>query len=85
MDPLPLALRWPKRLRVAVQLIKVSDGFPLWSVTYDPTLDDIFAVQDDIAQSVARQLCEALLGRSEETPSHCGTERGRRPSGPGLG
>src|SRR6185436_6407436 len=40
------------RVRIAVQLVKVTDGYPLWSETYDRTLDDIFAVQDDIAQSV---------------------------------
>jgi len=50
------------RLRVAVQLVNVTDGFPLWSETYDRTLDDIFAVQDDIAQSVVRELRHTLLG-----------------------
>ncbi|MEO5618232.1 MAG: serine/threonine-protein kinase, partial [Candidatus Eisenbacteria bacterium] len=40
------------RVRITVQLVKVADGFQLWSETYDRTLDDIFAVQDDIAQSV---------------------------------
>ena len=42
--------------------MKVSDGFHLWTETYDRTLDDIFAVQDDIAQSVVRELRTALLG-----------------------
>jgi len=37
----------------------------LWSATYDRELEDIFAVQDDIAQSVVKELREALLG---ETP-----------------
>jgi Tfp pilus assembly protein PilF len=45
-----------------VQLVKVSDGYHLWSETYDRTLDDIFAVQDDIAQSVVKELRTALLG-----------------------
>jgi len=40
------------RVRISVQLVKVSDGYHLWSETYDRTLEDIFAVQDDIAQSV---------------------------------
>ena len=53
------------RVRIAVQLVKVADGFQLWSETYDRTLDDIFAVQDDIAQSVVKELRAALLG---ETP-----------------
>ena len=50
------------RVRISVQLVKVSDGFPLWSETYDRTLDDIFAVQDDIARSVVKELRSALLG-----------------------
>lgn len=56
------------RVRIAVQLVKVSDGYHLWSETYDRTLDDIFAVQDDIAQSVVKELRQALLG--EEPDSH---------------
>ena len=50
------------RARFAVQLVKVADGYHLWSETYDRTLDDIFAVQDDIAQSVVAALRETLLG-----------------------
>jgi TolB-like protein/tetratricopeptide (TPR) repeat protein len=50
------------RMRISVQLVKVADGYQLWSETYDRTLDDIFAVQDDIAQSVVKQLRSALLG-----------------------
>jgi serine/threonine protein kinase len=50
------------RVRIAVQLVKVSDGFHLWSETYDRTLEDIFAVQDDIAQSVVKELRTTLLG-----------------------
>ncbi|MEO6463399.1 MAG: protein kinase, partial [Candidatus Eisenbacteria bacterium] len=50
------------RVRIAVQLVKVADGYPLWSETYDRTLDDIFAVQDDIAQAVVKELRVALLG-----------------------
>ncbi len=50
------------RVRISVQLVKVSDGCHLWSKTYDRTLEDIFAVQDDIAQSVVKELCATLLG-----------------------
>ncbi len=50
------------RVRISVQLVKVADGFHLWAETYDRTLDDIFAVQDDIAQSVVKELRAALLG-----------------------
>jgi serine/threonine-protein kinase len=50
------------RVRISVQLVNVADGYHLWSETYDRTLDDIFAVQDDIAQSVVKELRTALLG-----------------------
>jgi len=50
------------RVRISVQLVKVADGYHLWSETYDRTLDDIFAVQDDIAQSVVKELRTTLLG-----------------------
>jgi serine/threonine protein kinase/Tfp pilus assembly protein PilF len=52
------------RVRISVQLVKVGDGSHLWSETYDRTLDDIFAVQDDIARSVVKELRVALLGES---------------------
>ncbi len=50
------------RIRISVRLVKVADGFQIWSETYDRTLDDIFAVQDGIAQSVLKELRTALLG-----------------------
>lgn len=55
------------RVRISVQLVKVDDGYHLWSETYDRTLDDIFAVQDDIAQSVVKELRAALLSESAVT------------------
>jgi len=50
------------RVRIAVQLVTVADGYQLWSETYDRIVDDIFAVQDDIAQSVVKELRTTLLG-----------------------
>jgi serine/threonine protein kinase len=55
------------RVRVAVQLVKASDGFQLWSESYDRTLDDIFAVQDSIAQSVVKALRTTLLGEATDS------------------
>ena len=52
------------RVRISVQLVKVADGYHLWSETYDRTMDDIFAVQDDIAQSVVEELRSRLLGEA---------------------
>jgi TolB-like protein len=40
------------RVRVTAQLIDVSDGAHLWSETYDRTMTDIFAVQDDVAAAI---------------------------------
>ena len=50
-----------KRVRITAQLIQVASDSHLWSETYDRELDDIFAVQDDIAQSVVKELRAALL------------------------
>ena len=55
------------RVRISVQLVKVDDGFQLWGETYDRALDDIFAVQDEIAQAVVTQLRAALLGKDAAT------------------
>ena len=49
-------------VRITAQLVNVADGFNLWSETYDRELDDIFAVQDDIARSVSGALRVRLLG-----------------------
>ena len=44
------------RLRITAQLVKASDGYHLWSERFDRELDDIFAVQDEIATSIASRL-----------------------------
>jgi TonB family protein len=49
------------RVRISVQLINVVDGFQRWSETYDRTLVDVFAVQDEIAALVLIALKEQLL------------------------
>ena len=50
------------RVRVTTQLIRAADSSHLWSATYDRSLDDIFAVQDEIAAEVVAQLKVRLLG-----------------------
>ena len=55
------------RVRITVQLINVSDGYRVWSESYDRTLDDVFAVQDDIAQSVVKELRHTLLGEADDS------------------
>jgi serine/threonine protein kinase/Flp pilus assembly protein TadD len=54
------------RLRIAAQLINVADGYQLWSETFNRTMEDVFAIQDEIAQNIANAL-ECLLTRSECT------------------
>ncbi len=55
------------RVRISVQLVQVADSRQLWSETYDRTLEDIFAVQDDIAQSVVKELRTRLLGQEPDS------------------
>jgi TolB-like protein len=50
------------RIRVTAQLIKASDGFHLLSKTYDRDLDDIFAVQDELAALIGEALHTELSG-----------------------
>jgi TolB-like protein/Flp pilus assembly protein TadD len=47
-------------IRVTVQLIRATDGYHLWSATYDRELKDIFKVQDDIAATVVEALKSRL-------------------------
>jgi TolB-like protein/cytochrome c-type biogenesis protein CcmH/NrfG len=55
-----------KRVRISTQLVLAAKDETLWSEKYDRELDDIFAVQDDIAQSVVHELRERLLGKPVE-------------------
>ena len=50
------------RLRITAQLINVEDGFHLWSEQYNRTLDDVFAIQDEIALTITEKLQITLLG-----------------------
>lgn len=61
------------RIRITAQLISAADGYHLWSETYDRELDDIFAVQDEIALSVAAALKVKLLGQEGEQINANGT------------
>jgi adenylate cyclase len=54
------------QLRITAQLIKASDGYHLWSETYDRELTSVFAIQDEIATAVVTALKLTLLG---ETPT----------------
>ncbi|MCH7498297.1 MAG: tetratricopeptide repeat protein [Candidatus Marinimicrobia bacterium] len=51
-----------KRLRITTQLVNVADGYHLWSEKYDRDLEDVFAIQDDIAQTIVNILKIKLVG-----------------------
>src|SRR5262252_4208352 len=52
------------RVRIVAELISAADGRSLWSETYDRELKDVFAVQTEIAKSVAEQMKVKLLGET---------------------
>lgn len=53
-----------QRLRITTQLVRGSDSSHIWSRTFDRDLQDVFAVQDEIAAAVASELEVELLGRA---------------------
>ena len=53
------------RLRIMVQLVNVNDGFHLWSQKYDRSMDDIFAIQDEVALAVTEKLKVTLLEKDK--------------------
>jgi Tfp pilus assembly protein PilF len=55
--------RKENRLRVSTQLIDAATGVQVWSLRFDRTMDDIFAVEDEISQSVAGALEVSLTPR----------------------
>ncbi|MEJ2514783.1 MAG: tetratricopeptide repeat protein, partial [Gammaproteobacteria bacterium] len=62
------------RLRITAQLINADDGYHLWSETYDRELDDVFAIQTDIAEHVADALKVTLLGEDADRMQAGGTD-----------
>ena len=62
------------RLRMTAQLVNVADGYQLWSERYDRELEDVFAVQDEIAGSVVERVVDRHRRRARG-----GEPRGRLP------
>ena len=58
------------RVRVIAQLINAGDGTHLWSMSFDRDLQDIFAIQDEIAREVVKALKVTLLDAEEERLAH---------------
>lgn len=58
------------RVRITAQLVKADDGYHMWSDTFDRELDDIFAIQEEIATRVASELSATLLGMDSGLTDH---------------
>jgi len=54
------------RLRITGQLVKVSDGYHLWSEKFDREMDDIFAIQDEIALAIVDKLKPKLVAGEKD-------------------
>ncbi len=50
------------KIRLTAQLIDVESGFHIWSKNYDRELDDVFAMQDDVASAIASELVDSFDG-----------------------
>ena len=48
------------RIRLTVQLINASDGYHLWSHTYERTLADVFALQDELTRAIVSELTSRM-------------------------
>ena len=55
------------QIRVTAQLIRVSDGFHMWSETYDRELVNIFAIQDEITEAIVNELRIRLTDQTQIT------------------
>ncbi|UCG51249.1 MAG: tetratricopeptide repeat protein, partial [Candidatus Latescibacterota bacterium] len=62
------------RLRITAQLVSAADGYHLWSEKYDRTLEDIFAIQDEISLAIVDRLKIELLGEEASRLTKRGTE-----------
>jgi TolB-like protein/Tfp pilus assembly protein PilF len=49
-----------ERLRITAQVVRTDDGYHLWSQTYERKLDDVFAIQEEIARAIAEALSVQL-------------------------
>jgi DNA-binding winged helix-turn-helix (wHTH) protein/TolB-like protein/Tfp pilus assembly protein PilF len=54
------------RVRVTVRLLRTADGTPLWATQFDQSVGDLFAVQDRVADGVARSIAPSLTGRQQQ-------------------
>jgi len=57
------------RIRLTAQLINVEDGYHIWSNSYDRELDDVFAIQDEVASAIATALVDSFSGLEQKPAS----------------
>jgi TolB-like protein len=62
-----------ERIRISAQMIDASSDDHLWAERYDRDLDDIFAIQDDVAQKIVEALKLQLTGAEKQRLGHKGT------------
>jgi len=55
------------QLRITAQLVNVADGYDLWSERFDRGPEDVFAIQEEIARTIADRLQVSLTGSAERT------------------
>jgi serine/threonine protein kinase len=58
--------RTEDKIRITVQLVKVEDGYPVWSEKYERDEKDIFSLQDEISLEIVDKLQVELLGDTKE-------------------
>src|SRR5207302_11406495 len=61
------------RLRITAQLVSATDGYHLWSETYDREMKDVFAIQEEIAKAIAQRL-EVTLDSEQRPLFRAGTD-----------
>ena len=63
-----------RKLRITAQLVSTANGYRLWSDAYDREVDDVFAIQEEIARAIVTRMSGALVGSaataSPERPTH---------------
>jgi TolB-like protein/Flp pilus assembly protein TadD len=57
------------RIRLTAQLINVEDGYHIWSNSYDRELNDVFAIQDEVASAIAEALVDSFAGLDQKPAS----------------
>jgi TolB-like protein/Tfp pilus assembly protein PilF len=62
------------QVRITVQFIKADDGYHLWSESYDRELEDIFAIQEEIARAITQKLQVQLAGGDERLVKRATTD-----------